>query len=160
MVKYIKCPRCELNYIDSEKQEYCDVCLAEMKGNTTRFDDFDDDDVDVFGEGEEQTELCPICGVNYIHAGEDMCETCRMTHMYNEEEVDIETDEEWKNYRDEDDDEDLTIDSETLDEELAQEEEEEQEDTFFDEDLESLDELADEEFDDDEDEDQDDDDLF
>ena len=35
MVRYIKCPRCELNYIDSEKQEYCDVCLKEMKGIRT-----------------------------------------------------------------------------------------------------------------------------
>ncbi|MCD8373096.1 MAG: hypothetical protein LUD27_07345 [Clostridia bacterium] len=44
MVKYIKCPRCELNYIDSEKQEYCDVCIAEMKGNRLQFADLDDYD--------------------------------------------------------------------------------------------------------------------
>ena len=44
MIKYVKCPRCELNYIDPEKQEYCDVCIAEMKGNKLQFADFDDDD--------------------------------------------------------------------------------------------------------------------
>ena len=31
MVKYKKCPRCELNYIEEDK-DYCDVCLAEMQG--------------------------------------------------------------------------------------------------------------------------------
>lgn len=60
MVKYIKCPRCELNYIDSEKQEYCDVCLAELQGSKLKFADLDEDD-DL-----EKTELCPVCGVNYM----------------------------------------------------------------------------------------------
>ena len=32
MVRYMKCPRCELNYIDADVQEFCDVCLKEMKG--------------------------------------------------------------------------------------------------------------------------------
>lgn len=27
---YIKCPKCELNYIDADKQELCDVCLIEL----------------------------------------------------------------------------------------------------------------------------------
>ena len=44
MVKYVKCPRCELNYIDSEKQEYCDVCIAEMKGSKLQFADLDVED--------------------------------------------------------------------------------------------------------------------
>ena len=43
MVRYMKCPRCELNYIDAEKQEYCDVCLKEMKGIRTDLDDADDE---------------------------------------------------------------------------------------------------------------------
>ena len=47
MVRYIKCPRCELNYIDAEKQEYCDVCLKEMKGISTA-DDIDDVDDDAW----------------------------------------------------------------------------------------------------------------
>lgn len=29
-MKYIKCPKCELNYIDADKQEMCDVYLSEV----------------------------------------------------------------------------------------------------------------------------------
>ena len=38
MAKYKKCPRCELNYIEEDK-DYCDVCLAEMQGGRLRFAD-------------------------------------------------------------------------------------------------------------------------
>ena len=38
MVKYKKCPRCELNYIEEDK-DYCDVCLAEMQGGKLKFAD-------------------------------------------------------------------------------------------------------------------------
>ena len=55
--KYIKCPRCELNYI-LEGEDYCHVCKSEMKhhaeGDEDELLDFDD------------LELCPVCGVNYI----------------------------------------------------------------------------------------------
>ena len=44
MTKYIKCPRCDLNYIDPEKQEYCDVCLAEMQGAKLKFADLDEEE--------------------------------------------------------------------------------------------------------------------
>ena len=44
MVKYIKCPRCDLNYIDPDKQEYCDVCLAEMQGEKLKFADLEEDE--------------------------------------------------------------------------------------------------------------------
>ena len=30
MPKYVKCPRCDLNYM-LEGEEYCDVCKAELK---------------------------------------------------------------------------------------------------------------------------------
>lgn len=53
-----------LNYIDSEKQEYCDVCLAELQGSKLKFADLDEDD-DL-----EKTELCPVCGVNYMRFGD------------------------------------------------------------------------------------------
>ena len=59
MVRYVKCPRCELNYIDADKQEYCDICLAELKGG--RFDC-----VELADEEEEDMELCPICGENMM----------------------------------------------------------------------------------------------
>ena len=65
MVKYKKCPRCELNYIEEDK-DYCDVCLAEMQGGKLKFADLDDD------EDSEQTALCPVCGENFMRPGEQM----------------------------------------------------------------------------------------
>ena len=41
--KYIKCPRCELNYI-LENEDYCHVCKSEMKHHT----DADDELLDLF----------------------------------------------------------------------------------------------------------------
>ena len=163
MVRYIKCPRCELNYIDADKQEYCDVCIAEMKGNKLQFADLEDEELDEALEA-ENTELCPICGVNRMPIGESMCESCRRKSEYEEEEeVDPDKDEEWKSYRD-DDMEDLTLDDEELEEEFKEDEEEDEEENSepddFDDDLSDL---ADEDFDDDEDDeedDDDDDDLF
>lgn len=64
MVKYIKCPRCELNYIDSEKQEYCDVCLAELQGSKLKFADIDEDD------RSRKDGTRPVCGVNYMRFGD------------------------------------------------------------------------------------------
>ncbi len=173
MVKYIKCPRCELNYIDSETQEYCDVCIAEMKGSRLKFADLDDEELEEIDGVLDSDEICPVCGVNPIHAGEKMCENCRQQQEYEEEEeVDIEKDEEWKNYLDEDDS-DLTVDDQELEEELKAEfDEEEEEDEMYDgedsdddffesEEVDSLDDLEDDEFDDDdEDEEDDEDDDF
>lgn len=166
MVKYIKCPRCDLNYIDSEKQEYCDVCIAEMKGSRLQFADLDDEEMEAIDAELESEEICPVCGMNALRPGEKMCENCRQQQDYEEEDdVDIEKDEEWKNYLDEDDS-DLTIDEELEEElkaELEKEEEEEEEmyegeDDFFDsEDVDSLESLEDDDFDEDEDEDEDDD---
>ena len=65
--KYIKCPRCELNYI-LEGEDYCHVCKSEMKHHT----DADDDLLDL-----EDMELCPVCGQNYIKEDQTMCDECR-----------------------------------------------------------------------------------
>ena len=110
----------------------------------------------------EQEELCPVCGVNTLRYGEKLCESCKQkaSEYETEEDIDIEKDEEWKNYLDEDDG-DLTVDDDTLQEELdaeldgEEEEEESFDDDFFDEDLESLTDLEDEEDYEDEDEDDD-----
>lgn len=163
MVKYVKCPRCELNYIDEETQEYCDVCIAEIKGGKLQFADLDDEDYEDLDEELEQEDICPVCGVNPIRAGEKMCESCKGQQEYEEEEIDIEKDEEWKNYLEEDDG-DLTVDDEALqeeiDEEFADEETEDEADDFFDdEDVDSLSDLEDDEYDDDDDEDDEDDDF-
>ena len=162
MVRYVKCPRCELNYIDEEKQEYCDVCLAELHGNKLQFADLDEEELEELDGELEQEELCPVCGVNTLRYGEKLCESCKQkaSEYETEEDIDIEKDEEWKNYLDEDDG-DLTVDDDTLQEELdaeldGEEEEEESFDAdFFDEDLESLTDLEDEEDYEDEDEDDD-----
>ena len=63
MARYIICPRCELNFIDADEQEYCEVCIKEMSGEKTFADDFDAE------ENMEETELCPICGENYMVLG-------------------------------------------------------------------------------------------
>ena len=68
MAKYIKCPRCELNYI-LEGEDYCQICKMEMNHNPDGEDDFFDN--------LENMELCPSCGVNYIKEGENMCLECR-----------------------------------------------------------------------------------
>ena len=163
MVKYVKCPRCELNYIDEEKQEYCDICLAEMQGNRLQFADFDDEEMDEIDAELETADLCPICGITPLHFGEKICENCKQTtsEYDSEAEIDIENDNEWQNYLDEDDS-DLVVD-ESLEEELEAEFEEEEEerfdddDDFFEEELDSLSDLDD---DDEDDDDEDDDDDF
>lgn len=168
MVKYIKCPRCDLNYIDSEKQEYCDVCIAELKGKKLQFADLDDEDFEEIDGEMEAEELCPVCGVNHVQRGEKMCEQCRSLQDYDEEEeVDIDKDEEWKNYL-ESDDEDLTVDN-TLQEDIGEvfdEEEEEDEDEFYHgedddplDDFDDFDDFDDEDDEDDEEEDDEDDDF-
>ncbi len=125
MVRYIKCPRCELNYIDADQQEYCDVCLKEMQGLPT-VDELDEADEDA------ATELCPVCGENMMRAGEKMCEECRKKAQYEEEEPDPDEDDEWREYLDDDTDADLDKElgedfSEDLDEADLDEEEEENE---------------------------------
>lgn len=65
MGKYIKCPRCELNYI-LEEDDYCPVCKAEMKieGYTLL-------------EEEEEELLCPVCKLNFLEDGEKVCGECK-----------------------------------------------------------------------------------
>ena len=164
MVKYVKCPRCELNYIDSERQEYCDVCIAELKGKKLQFADLDEEDFEELDAELGGEEICPICGVNHVPVGEKMCESCKAQQEYEEDDVDIENDEEWKNYLEEDDS-DLTVDEELqeeIEEEFSHDDEEEydydnDEDDF--DDVDSLSDLEDDEFDDDEDDEDDDDDF-
>ena len=53
---FIKCPRCELNYIREEEQ-YCPVCKREMKGESHN----------------DPFELCSICNENPVMPGKDVC---------------------------------------------------------------------------------------
>lgn len=56
---FIKCPRCELNYIKEEEQ-YCSVCKREMKGESH----------------DDPFELCSICNENPVMPGKDVCYLC------------------------------------------------------------------------------------
>lgn len=82
-VTYIRCPRCELNYI-TKKEKVCSVCKQEMQvGGGEDIDELD-------------MELCPICRVNYIQPDEVMCASC-----YAERANDVNyqgDDQEWDDY--------------------------------------------------------------
>ncbi len=161
MAHYMKCPRCDLNYIDADKQEYCDVCLREMRGIVSDVDEDDEEDIPM--------EVCPICGENMMRVGEKMCDECKKKAELETEEPDPEEDDdEWREYLDDDTD-DLDEEMGKLDEAFnadldEPEEEEEEEEEYHDED-EDLDyvtgdeifSLSDEDDEDDEDDDKDDD---
>ncbi|MBQ7351559.1 MAG: hypothetical protein IJW59_01645 [Clostridia bacterium] len=99
-MQYIKCPRCELNYI-LKKDKFCDVCKSEMKAGILKESDLEE--LELMEEG---MEICPICKVNYINPGEHMCSTCR------EEQVDSSKDDEpdWRGFVDNADDNDEELD--------------------------------------------------
>ena len=124
MARYIICPRCELNFIDADEQEYCDVCLKELSGEKTFSDDFESEDLT------SEMELCPVCGENYMVYGEKMCEECKKKSEYDIETEDVDDEDKedasWRTYLD-DEEEDLDLgipDSEFEDEEEDEEEEE------------------------------------
>ena len=58
-MKLIKCPRCELNYIQ-ENEKLCKVCLREMKGSQV----------------EDEMEMCSVCNASPALPGRDVCLSC------------------------------------------------------------------------------------
>ena len=155
MARYVLCPRCELNFIDADEQEYCDVCVKQMSGEKTFSDGLDAE------EGIEEMELCPVCGENYMPYGEKMCEECKKKSAYEdeiEEEDDDKEDASWRSYLD-DDDEDLDLG--IPDSEFEGEFEEEEEEEFEEEEEEDFEYVSPDDYydmDDDEDDDEDDED--
>ncbi len=95
---YIRCPRCELNYIE-KKDKLCSVCKAELSAKKDEF------------IGDLDLELCPICKTNYIQPDEIMCATCLKEHQT--EDDDVSTD--WEDYLNRDEDEIVYDDEETGD---------------------------------------------
>lgn len=86
-VQYIRCPRCELNWIQ-KREKFCSVCKAEMKANGN-LDTFD---------SEVDLDICPVCKVNYISEGEDMCHACaklREAELADDDEAKAD---DWKTY--------------------------------------------------------------
>ncbi len=96
---YIRCPRCELNYIE-KKDKLCSVCKAELSANKDAFVN----DLDL--------ELCPICKTNYIQPDEIMCATCLKEHQTEDGEI---TGDDWDEYVNRDEDEIVYDDEETGD---------------------------------------------
>lgn len=93
---YIRCPRCELNYIQ-KKDKLCPVCKAELEAKSDYIDDID-------------LELCPICRTNYIQPDEIMCASCLKEHQNEDGELTGD----WEDYLTREDDEDIvTADDET-----------------------------------------------
>lgn len=156
-VTYIRCPRCELNYIQ-KKDKFCSVCKQEMQVGGGEFDELD-------------LELCPICKTNYIQPDEVMCATC-----LNERSQDPNFDkgaDDWAAYLNRDEDEEIVDSS---DEELGEmatvkvlgdDGDDDLDDDDDDDDFDDLDigddmdeEVQDEMFDDDDDDFDDDDDVF
>ena len=58
-MKLVKCPRCELNYIQ-ENEKLCKVCLREMKGSQV----------------EDEMEMCSVCNASPALPGKDVCLSC------------------------------------------------------------------------------------
>ena len=164
-VQYIKCPRCELNYIQ-KKDKFCDVCKSEMKAGILKESDMEE--LEMLEEG---MELCPICKVNYINPGEHMCVTCQ------EEQIgDVKDDEpDWRGFVEKDDSDEeldlLPVEDDEIDEELEgafaedldesdfddEDEDEESDSIEEDDDFDSSDDFGDD-FDDEDDEDDEDED--
>ena len=56
----IKCPRCELNYMN-DTDTMCSVCRREVRGESEQF---------------EMIELCSECGENPVVPGQELCAYC------------------------------------------------------------------------------------
>ena len=92
MDKYMKCPRCEINYI-LERHKMCDVCKAELKLAP-----------DIYSEDDEEMVLCPTCKVNFIFADEEICATCKskveVVALDLDVEPEVEAEDEWRSFLD------------------------------------------------------------
>lgn len=97
---YIRCPRCELNYIQ-KKDKLCSVCKAELSAKDDYIDELD-------------LELCPVCKTNYIQSDEVMCQSCLKERALDNDVHGI-TDEsdDWDAYINRDEDEIVSPDEET-----------------------------------------------
>ena len=61
---YIKCPRCELNYMP-DTERYCQVCKREMRGE----------------DEHEELELCSACGEHPVVPGDTFESSCEITRV-------------------------------------------------------------------------------
>lgn len=94
--QYIRCPRCELNYI-KKREKLCSVCKAELAADPNDVDDL-------------ELETCPICKTNFIRPDEIMCKQCLKERSL--EDVIVSGNEEWESYLNPDE-ENVASDEET-----------------------------------------------
>jgi len=59
-MRLIKCPRCELNYMN-DTDKMCTVCRKEVRGESESF---------------EMMEMCSECGENPALPGQELCSVC------------------------------------------------------------------------------------
>ena len=59
-MRLIKCPRCELNYMN-DTDKMCSVCRREVRGESESFD---------------MIEMCSECGENPVVPGQELCAYC------------------------------------------------------------------------------------
>ena len=59
MPKFVKCPRCDLNYMPVG-EKYCKVCMEEVRGD----------------RGTEDVEMCSVCKEFPALPGRDVCLMC------------------------------------------------------------------------------------
>ena len=120
---FIKCPRCELNYM-KDTDKYCAICLRELRGE----------------EQVDEIELCSVCGESPAMPGKDMCLFClrELNAQNNTLNGDEDNDEDTELDEDDDDielDEEVDdIDDEAMNDALSLDEMAEDEDDFIDED--------------------------
>ena len=91
-IEFIRCPRCELNFINKE-DKLCSVCKKDMD---SAFSDEKDLDLDTVLD----LDICPICKTNYINEDEVMCASCQKEYKMDKKLNESDADEMW------DDDED------------------------------------------------------
>ena len=119
MADYIKCPRCELNYIHKD-EEYCEVCKAELGIGPSLVFAVDKERV-------EKLKICPICKQTEIPEDKEMCDKCRENLDFKGDQIDYDNDEGWKDFvnddLDDDDDEELDSEEKISFSKLAEEEE-------------------------------------
>lgn len=168
-IEYIRCPRCELNYID-KKEKLCKVCKMELSSSHNH------------EEEEVEQGICPICKINVINEDEEMCPMCAKemeVQQGGQSHTESDADDTWRSYVENDDvetetdeigdmssiqDEDELLDDIPLDDEDLDDSDfgDDDDDESFDDDEDFSaddDDLNDDDLDDDYDEDEDDDDL-
>ena len=65
-IEYVRCPRCELNYID-KREKLCKVCQNEIQAKGNR--ELTDEEI-------KELNLCPVCKTNYLIDDEEICAEC------------------------------------------------------------------------------------